>query len=126
MNHIQILKNRPTLIILGVTLIGIGWFVFEKMGTAKPVPTGTSEEGEISLIYFYSEAMGTSTVVKKCPATKDINWELANVALSDYMEYGAGSTTKEFGSAEIQRNFEENCERNMKIYNDMISKNPEL
>lgn len=81
--------------------------------------------GVIEPLYFfsYSEDM----TIENCPAAKDINWDLAIIALSDYMEYGAGAENKEdIGPAEIQRNFNENCERNMRIYNDVKARNPEL
>jgi len=85
-----------------------------------------SETGEIKPLYFFSYGAGSTT--EKCPATKNIDWELAIYLMSDYWEYGAGSSTTEFDRepAEIQRSFNENCERNMGIYADAIEKNPHL
>ena len=81
--------------------------------------------GEVKPLYFVSYGAGSTTV--KCTAAKSIDWDIAIVALSDYMEYGLGSTTGEdHGPAEIQRHFEENCEQDMAIYTDVVTKNPQL
>ncbi len=123
----EILKKKGNvLIILALLIVAIVSFYFYKTNGLKNAQKPNTSDGEISLLYFYSDAMGTSTISKVCPATDNINWEVANLVLSDYMEYGEGSSTQEFGPAEIQRNFEENCDRNMKIYNDKLTKNPTM
>ncbi|MCX6788649.1 MAG: hypothetical protein NTZ36_02070 [Candidatus Jorgensenbacteria bacterium] len=123
----EILKKKGNvLIILALLIVAIVSFYFYKTNRLKNAQKPNTSDGEISLLYFYSDAMGTSTISKVCPATDNINWEVANLVLSDYMEYGEGSSTQEFGPAEIQRNFEENCDRNMKIYNDKLTKNPTM
>ncbi len=78
-----------------------------------------SQSVEVTPLYFFSFGEGTTT--EKCPATKDIDWDMAIYALSYYMEYGQGSKDKDFGPAEIQRNFNENCDRNMTIYDEFVS-----
>lgn len=77
-------------------------------------------------IYFYSSNSDMSEVEKRCPRARNINWEAAIYALSDYMHSGAGSSNDNLGPAEIQRHFAENCEQDMRVYEDAIDKNPEL
>lgn len=52
-----------------------------------------------------------------CPADKDVNWDVAVTALS----LNASSTT-EFGPAEVERHFSQNCAADMKIYGDYVQK----
>ncbi len=81
--------------------------------------------GMIRSVYFYSYAL--ENTVEKCPAADGIDWELAIIFLSSYMQNGAGASSGEdFGPAEIQRHFADNCDRDMAIYNEMITKNPHL
>jgi hypothetical protein len=109
-------------LVVGVLLLNNPFYRSEK------IPEITEEpflDGEIHPLYFFSYGAASTTV--KCVAAKNIDWDIAIVALSDYMEYGAGATSgEESGPAEIQRHFEENCERDMKIYTDVVTKNPEL
>ena len=84
-----------------------------------------SSSGEILPVYFYSYALDSK--VAECPATDGIDWDLAIITLSYYMQHGAGKNSGEdMGPAEIQRHFAENCDRDMAIYNDMVTKNPHL
>ncbi|OGC83289.1 hypothetical protein A3D68_01100 [Candidatus Adlerbacteria bacterium RIFCSPHIGHO2_02_FULL_52_17] len=82
---------------------------------------GTSTEesassDRINSLYFYSYAYEdvNGAYAIECPQTKEIDWQLAIYALSAYMQFEAPE--EEHGPAEIQRNFDENCERNMHIY----------
>lgn len=52
-----------------------------------------------------------------CPADKNIDWQVAADALSDYMN---ASSTTDFGPAEIERHFEYNCAADMEIYNNFV------
>lgn len=76
----------------------------------------------INSLYFYSysyeEENGLYSI--NCPQTKEINWQLAIHTLSAYMQFEA--IEEDYGSAEIQRNFDENCERNMRIYEEYNSR----
>lgn len=84
-----------------------------------------SSSGEILPIYFYSYTL--ESTVPECPAANGIDWDLAIITLSYYMQHGAGASSGvDMGPAEIQRNFAQNCDRDMAIYNDMITKNPHL
>jgi hypothetical protein len=81
--------------------------------------TSTDESASsdrINSLYFYSytyeDKNGAYAI--ECPQTKDIDWQLAIYALSAYMQFEAPE--EEHGPAEIQRNFDQNCERNIHIY----------
>lgn len=82
--------------------------------------------GEIPSLYFFSYGIASTT--ENCPQVESIDWELAIIAMSDYWQYGAGSTSDVANQepAEIQRSFNLHCERNMTIYNEMIKRNPHL
>ena len=114
-------------LVIFVVFIGI-LFLNNHFHKSEKVPEATEEpflNGEIHPLYFFSYDENNTAV--KCVAAKNIDWDIAIFALSDYMEYGAGATSgEETGPAEIQRHFEENCERDMKIYTDVITRNPEL
>jgi hypothetical protein len=74
---------------------------------------------KINPIYFYSSAYEDKNgfYAIQCPQTKDIDWQLAVYTLSAYMQFEVQG--EDLGPAEIQRNFDKNCERNMKIYKDL-------
>lgn len=108
--------------VVSVLLLGNHFYKGDKVAETTEEPF---LNGEIHPLYFFSYGAGSTTV--KCAAAKNIDWDIAIVVLSDYMEYGAGATSGEdHGPAEIQRHFEENCERDMAIYTDVVAKNPQL
>ena len=55
-----------------------------------------------------------------------VDWDIAVTALSQHFKNLAKENPDiDFGPAEIERHFEENCEEDLKIYNEYITKNPE-
>ena len=123
---------------IGLITVGIGLYVVVILlsggdnATTSNATTSMADEqssltGEILPTYFFSYGMSSST--ENCPQTKGIDWELAIIAMSDYWQYGAGSTSGASINQEpaaIQQSFNLHCERNMAIYNDMIELNPHL
>ncbi len=122
---------KVSFIVVAVFVFGILSFqYFMQPAPQKAAVTETDKEpfsdGEIKPL-FYLSPVTNEDLVATCPGTKDIDWEIAIVALSDYFEYGAGATsTEDYGAAEIQRNFEQNCKRDMAIYTDVVIRNPHL
>ncbi len=98
----------------------------ETLSRANESPSPDEESSGVILpVYFYSYAL--ESTVPECPAANGIDWDLAIITLSYYMQYGAGAGSGEdMGPAEIQRHFAQNCDRDMAIYNEMITKNPHL
>ena len=105
------------LVILGIVGIGLAVVVLV-IFLLRPE---RSSSDAIKPLYFYSyqyeDENGSYSI--KCPQTKDIDWQLAIYALSAYMQFEAPN---DYGPAEIQRNFDENCERNMHIYETFSSR----
>ncbi|MCX6790160.1 MAG: hypothetical protein NTV60_01380 [Candidatus Kaiserbacteria bacterium] len=115
------IKQYKYIILVALIFLGLGMYYFQTMPSEK---TASSEK--INPIYFYSSAYEdkNGSYAIQCPQTKGIDWQLAIYTLSAYMQFETHG--EEIGPAEIQRNFDENCERNMKIYTDVITRNPEL
>ena len=111
------IKKYKYIILAIVLLFGFGLYYFQSAPTEKPVSSD-----KINPLYFYSssyeEKNGAYAV--QCLQTKGIDWQLAIYTLSAYMQFEAPG--EENGPAEIQRNFDENCERNMRIYETLSSK----
>lgn len=66
----------------------------------------------VGVLYFASYSK-----IAKCKTDK-INWDIATQALSEHYR-NSGST--DFGPADIQRHFEENCENDLKIYSNYMA-----
>jgi len=100
----------------------------DKTQPAQQESAGFEADGDkvITPLYFVSYGEGSTT--PNCAAAKDINWDLAVVIMSDYWQYGVGSTSADIDLEPmgIQRSFNEHCQRNMGIYNEAIAKNPDL
>ena len=120
------------ILITAIAVALVAGTLFLSYGTI-PAPSQANESrsqdeessGVILPIYFYSYTLDSK--VPECPATDGIDWDLAIIALSYYMQHGAGAGSGEdTGPAEIQRHFAENCNRDMAIYNDMVTKSPNL
>lgn len=62
---------------------------------------------------------------QSCPDAVNIDWEIAINALSQHFSNLAKQTPGEdyFGPAEIERHFAENCEEDLKIYNNYVTIN---
>ncbi|KKU19422.1 MAG: hypothetical protein UX31_C0006G0014 [Candidatus Nomurabacteria bacterium GW2011_GWA1_46_11] len=112
---------KATLIILSVVVV----LVLLLTLASNAHTTITTKDGQDSLreilpLYFYSypyeEENGPYSI--ECPQTKDIDWQLAIYALSAHIQFEAPE--EDYGPAEIQRNFDENCERNMHIYETLL------
>jgi len=112
---------------LGLFVILIGIAVFTRHGEPSPqltasagsavypIASSTTEdltEGGGGLYFVSGQTYGNN-----CPADKNIDWQVAADALSDYMN---ASSTTDFGPAEIERHFEYNCAADMKIYNKFV------
>ena len=106
-----------------VVLLGVFFFLptepstdTEDSDTPAPVKEAQNSSRDFLILYFYSSLYEreTGTYAIACPQTKDIDWRLAIYALSKYMQ-----EQEDLGPAEIQRNFDANCERNMRIYRDL-------
>jgi hypothetical protein len=113
---------------LGLFIILIGIALFTRH--AEPSPQLTASAGSAAVyqtasstpedltgggggLYFVSgKSYGNA-----CPADKNIDWQVAADALSDYMN---ASSTTDFGPAEIERHFEYNCAADMEIYNNFV------
>ncbi|MEK7644910.1 MAG: hypothetical protein AAB391_01100 [Patescibacteria group bacterium] len=95
-----------------VLLVCLGAVFFLKL---KPAEKSVSSD-KINPLYFYSSAYEDKNglYANQCPQTNGIDWQLAIYTLSAYMQFEA--LREEIGPAEIQRNFDENCKRNMQIY----------
>ncbi|MEK7510964.1 MAG: hypothetical protein AAB582_01905 [Patescibacteria group bacterium] len=112
-----------TLVILTFLLIAIALVAFnpfqqgiEPLNSEVSTTTEETQGSSVNSLYFYSYTYEdeNGAYALACPQTKDIDWELATYALSAYMQFE--ELDEEHGPAEIQRNFDENCERNMQIY----------
>ena len=127
-------QKAPYILIAIIAVVLVASATFFTRGSFSGIPSASDESfnkgekpssGEIRPVYFYSYTL--ESTVSECPAANGIDWDLAIIALSYYMQDGAGANRgADMGSAEIQRNFAENCDRDMGIYNDMITKNPHL
>lgn len=111
------------LAILVVLLVVVALIIFnpfeqgiEPANSEISTTTEETQGSRVNSLYFYSYAYEdeNGAYAVACPQTKDIDWQLAIYALSAYMQFEAPD--EEHGPAEIQRNFDENCERNMRIY----------
>jgi len=65
--------------------------------------------------YFFvdSQKMLQDSILVSCP-TENIDWDIAIQALTEYQR---NSSFTDFGPADIERHFQENCEEDMEIYN---------
>ena len=106
----RIKKYKYILLVVLLLCFGIVYFI-----KLNPIEKSVSSD-KINLIYFYSLAYEDKncSYAIQCPQTKNIDWQIAAYTLSAYMQFEAQG--ENFGPAEIQRNFDENCERNMHIY----------
>jgi hypothetical protein len=93
------------------------------VATTDSVSSENSQlSSNVSLSYFYSstyEAKNGDYAVN-CPQTKGVDWGMAIDTLSAYMQFQAPKGT-DLGPAEIQRNFDQNCTRDMHIYESLRS-----
>jgi hypothetical protein len=110
-------KQYKYIVIFTLPFLVFGTFYFHTISSEEE----TFSE-KINPIYFYSLTYEDQNglYATQCPQTKGIDWQLAVYTLSAYMEFEVKN--EDFGPAEIQRNFDENCERNMNIYNTLSSK----
>lgn len=106
------IPKQKYIIILILIFLGFGMYFFQSKH--KVEKTETSDK--INPIYFYSSAYEEKNGLYaiQCPQTEGIDWKLAIYTLSAYMQFKAKG--EDFGPAEIQHNFDKNCERNIKIY----------
>lgn len=122
-NFIKLFLIVVVFVVGGILLLNNYFYRSEKV---PGLADDTFLDVEVRPLFYFSYNLGSTTVVN-CPDTKDIDWDIAIIALSYYFEYGAGSSSPtDFGPAAIQRNFEENCERDMSIYTDVVTRNPHL
>lgn len=108
------------LLIIAPLLFTFGVYVNNGYETTNEEATGEATKAKGIVKEVAETEIPEKQVISTCPDDY-VDWDIAVTALS---EYGRNqSPDYDLGPADIERHFAENCEEDLKIYNDYINKN---